>query len=288
MNLDCTYSTTTGANRILLDCPGTNSGTVGDPSIWAPLWFITNHWPAVVAGIIVGLLLVRTIHVADQWNRAVVLRLGKFHRVAGPGLFIKLPFIERIAEWVSVQIEVTNIKAEKTLTKDTVPVDVKTILFWKVTDPRAAVIEVADYEESLEKAAQVSLREAIGAHDFTELLSQRDKMDDLIRSSIERKIIGWGVEVASVEIQDVEIPEDLQDAMSREAQAEREKHARVILGQSEVEIATQLIAAAKIYEGDPVALQLRAMNIIYETTKERGSTVLLPTSLVDAFSAIKK
>ena len=280
MTISCAYSA--NGQQITLDCPAAIAGAVAAGGWWH--WLSWLPW-----GILVIFLLIvvfSTFHIADQWNRAVILRLGKFNRVAGPGFFLKMPFLENIAEWVSIQIEVTNIKADKTLTKDTVPVDVKTILFWKVTDPRAAVIEVADYEESLEKAAQVSLREAIGAHDFTELLSERDKIDELIRASIARKIVGWGVEVASVEIQDVEIPAELQDAMSREAQAERERHARVILGQSEIDIAEQLKKAAAVYEQDPVALQLRAMNIIYETTKERGSTILLPSSLVDAFASI--
>lgn len=226
------------------------------------------------------------IRIANQWQRAVILRLGKFNRVAGPGLFFKIPIIEKISEVVSLQVEVTEIKAEQTLTKDTVPINVKTVMFWRVVDPRAAVVEVADYENSLELAAQTALREAIGAHDFTELLTQRASVDTALKTAIEEKARAWGLEVQSIEIQDVKIPDDLQASMSREAQAEREQHARVILGESEIAIAQKFVEAAKVYEQNNIALQLRAMNIIYETTKERGSTILLPTGLLDALSGL--
>ena len=241
-------------------------------------------WSIAIVVIAIGLWIASWIRIANQWDRAIILRLGRFARVSGPGLFIKLPAIERIAQWVNVRIRVTQIQAEAAMTKDTVPVTVKTVMFWRVVNPRDAVIEVDSYQQSLELAAQTALRTAIGTHDFTDLLCKRESVDEAIKESIEAKAEKWGLEVQSIEIQDVQIPDELQDAMSREAQAERENHARVILGESEIAIANKFKEAASIYGLDNVALQLRAMNIIYETTKERGATVLLPTQLVDALS----
>lgn len=243
---------------------------------------------AVIFGVLAIIVLLGTVRIANQWERGVILRLGKFNRIGGPGMFLKIPLVEWITERVSLQIEVTDIKAEKALTKDTVPVDVQTVLFWRVIDPVKAVIEVFDYEESIQKAAQVSLREAIGAHTFVELLSDREKIDRLIMEAVARKATAWGVEVQAIEIKDVTIPADLEAAMSREAQAERERHARIILGDSEIQIAEKFVAASKVYGDDSTALQLRAMNIIYETTKERGSTILLPTGMLDALSSAFK
>lgn len=249
------------------------SSTISDP-IW------------VGAGISVAIFIFLSwIRIAKQWDRAVILRLGKFARVSGPGLFIKLPFIETITEIVNVQILVTEIQAEEALTKDTVPVTVRAVMFWKVMNPKDAVVEVRDYKRSLQLAAQTTLRSAIGTHDFTDLLSKRDSVDKAIQETIEAKATAWGLEVLSIEIQDIDIPAELKDAMSREAQAEREQHARVILGQSEIEIAKKFVQASEIYGEDANAMKLREMNIIYETTKERGSTILLPTSLVDALSS---
>lgn len=279
--INCGYQTN-GGNRILLDCAQDVAGLTDGVDIVS----FGLHWGVYAVAAILGLwLLMSSVKVANQWERMVILRLGKFARVAGPGIFFKIPFIEKVTEDVSLQIEVTKIKAEKALTKDTVPVNVQTVMFWRVIDPRAAVIEVADYWDSLKLAAQTALREAIGAHDFTELLSQRESVDKALLASIGIKAVAWGLEVQSIEIQDVEIPEDLQDAMSREAQAEREQHARTILAESEVAIAHKLVDAAKVYDSNETALQLRAMNIIYETTKERGSTILLPTSMLDALSS---
>lgn len=278
MSLACTYSA--NQQNILLDCPA------GLPDFWSSAAHLVVQ---IVLGIIVIIIVVSLlrsmVRVADQWDRAVILRLGRFSRVAGPGLFFKVPFIDKIAEWVSVQVEVVSITADQSLTRDTVPVDVKAVVFYKVVDPRAAVVEVADYAKSVSTLSQVSLRESIGANDLSQLLSEREKLDTAIKEAVQRKSQDWGIEVIGVEIRDVEIPDELQDAMSREAQAEREKKARIILGQSEVEIAEKFVAAAKVYERNPIALQLRSMNIIYETTKERGSTILLPSTLVDSLGS---
>lgn len=279
MPIECGYQAS--GQRIKLDCVNPPV----DPS-WDWISLLIHAAEAAVAIAVIWFVLRSALRIADQWNRAVILRLGKFSRVAGPGIFFKIPLVDQVTEWVSLQVEVTEIKAEQTLTKDTVPINVKTVMFWRVVDPRAAVVEVADYENSLELAAQTALREAIGAHDFTELLTQRASVDAALKAAIEEKAKAWGVEVQSIEIQDVKIPDELQEAMSREAQAEREQHARVILGESEIAIAQKFVDAAKVYETNAVALQLRAMNIIYETTKERGSTILLPTGMLDALSAL--
>lgn len=278
--MDCTYSAQ--QNMIHLACPELMERT------------FSMNWPQTILVMIVGVGLIFLIsgiirgsfRIASQWNRAIILRLGKFHRVAGPGLFFKIPGIDKIAEWVTLQIQVTPIAAERTLTKDTVPINVRAVMTWRVTDPRAAVVEVADYEKAVDMACQVALREVIGASDFTELLSERVRIDVHLAEILAKKTATWGIEVTSVDIQDVQIPSELEEAMSREAQAERERHARVILGQSEVEIAAKFAAAAEVYAKSPGAMQLRAMNIIYETTKERGATILLPTTMIDALSSV--
>lgn len=279
--IDCSY-TQQGTNRLSLDC--SQPLPIPDDLVGT---FI--HYAEIIVGLAIGYLLIRScIRIADQWDRAVILRLGRFSRIAGPGIFFKIPFVDVICDWTSLQVEVTQIKAEKTMTKDTVPVNVQTVMFWRVIDPRAAIVEIDDYQNSLELAAQTALREAIGAHDFTELLSDRASVDVALKKAIEAKAAAWGLEVQSIEIQDVQIPADLQAAMSREAQAEREQHARVILGESEIAIAQKFVDAARVYDGDQIALQLRAMNIIYETTKERGSTILLPTGMLDALAGLAK
>jgi regulator of protease activity HflC (stomatin/prohibitin superfamily) len=287
----CTF-TGGSSGSIDLDCPSqqvmaTTAASTSD--FWAqvgkgdPL----DSAFVVITGALIFLMifaiLFSSVKIADQWNRAVILRLGRFNRIAGPGLFFKVPIVDAIAEWVSLRTEVTEVKAENSLTKDTVPVSVTTIIYWKVVDPRAAVVNVDDYKAAIYKTAQVALREAVGSHDFSQLLSERESVDSVIRDSISRKTHDWGIEVASVDIRDVEIPANLQNAMSQEAQAERERHARVILGQSEKDIAAVFLEAAKIYEEDPVALQLRKMNILYETMKGEGNTmILLPTDIAEA------
>jgi regulator of protease activity HflC (stomatin/prohibitin superfamily) len=274
----------TGPSDVNLDCDNSQSVT-GQPTEWY------NGEIAHAAEWFAGLLLLLFVNslfvkIANEWERAVVLRFGKFSHVAGPGLFFACPFVASVTEWVSMQLEVKEIKAEETLTKDTVPVNIRAVVTWQVTDPKVAVVDISDYEDSIERIAQVMLREVVGSCEFTQLLSNREEVDNRIRDSIARKIQGWGIEIKAVDIQDVKIPSELQEAMSREAQAERERHARIILGQSEVDIAKQLVDAAKIYEQDPVALRLRAMNIIYETTKEKGSTILIPTDMANIMGAV--
>ena len=221
---------------------------------------------------------------AQQWEKAVVLRFGKLHALEGPGLFFIVPFIDEVSAWVDQRIQVTGFNAEAALTRDTVPANVDAILFWQVHDAKRAALEITDYRDAILRVAQTSLREMIGSSYLSVLLSDRKASDKLLTEEIGRKTAEWGVSALSVEIRDVAIPEQLQDAMSRQAQAEREKEARVILGSAEVEVAQKFLDAANIYASNPAAMHLRAMNIIYETTKERGTTILIPTSMVDCMN----
>ncbi len=233
---------------------------------------------------LIGIFLGYSIKMAQQWERAVVLRLGKLHSVKGPGLFILIPILDAVTTWVDQRIRTTEVNAEQALTKDTVPVNVDAIVFWMVHDPERAALEIIDYVSAVQRVAQTSLREMIGSSVLSALLSDRKAADAELKAVIGSKTAEWGVTVNSVEIRDVAIPANLQDAMSRQAQAEREKQARVILGSAEEEVAQKFVNAAKLYATSPEALQLRAMNIIYETTKERGATILMPTSMVDAMN----
>ncbi len=235
----------------------------------------------IVAAVIL-FILVRSVRITTEWNRAVVLRLGRFAGVRGPGLFLLLPLLERVAFIVDLRVETTTITAEQALTRDTVAVGVDAIVFWQVADPRAAAINIANYRQAIERVAQTSLREMIGSTDLSRLLSDRKSADEQLRITIGSKTESWGVAIRSVEIKDVAIPAGLQDAMSRQAQAEREKQARVTLASAEQEIARQVLLAAEIYGQNPVALQLRQMNLLYEMNKDRGSTVLIPTDMADA------
>ena len=238
---------------------------------------------SIVLGL-VGIFLGYSIKMAQQWERAVVLRLGKLHSVKGPGLFILIPIVDGVATWIDQRIRTTEVNAEQALTKDTVPVNVDAIVFWMVHDAERAALEITDYVSAVQRVAQTSLREMIGSSLLSELLSDRKTADAELKQVIGAKTAEWGVTVNSVEIRDVAIPDNLQDAMSRQAQAEREKQARVTLGSAEEEVAQKFVNAAKLYATSPEALQLRAMNIIYETTKERGATILMPTSMVDAMN----
>jgi len=223
--------------------------------------------------------------VANTWQKFVVLRAGKLQGVKGPGLFWILPVFDTVVAVIDERIQTTAFNAESALTKDTVPVDVDAIIFWQVHDAQKAALQITDYRSAIDRVAQTSLRETIGSSALSTLLSDRKSADARLATEIGRKTLDWGVTVLSVEIRDVAIPVALQDAMSRQAQAEREKEARVILGSAEAEIAAKFVEAARHYASDPAALQLRAMNIIYETTKERGATILMPTSMVDSMGS---
>ena len=214
----------------------------------------------------------------------IVLRLGKLHGIRGPGLFVIIPFVDTVATSIDQRIQTTGFNAERTLTRDTVPVNVDAIIFWQVHDTERAALEIADYREAIGQVTQSSLREMIGATELSELLSERKKADLVLREEIRLKTPEWGVSVISVEIRDVAIPPGLQDAMSRRAQAEREKEARIILGSSEQQIAQTFVDAANIYAKSPGAMQLRAMNLVYEATKERGMTIVIPSAMADSMN----
>ena len=233
---------------------------------------------------LIGIFLGYSVKMAQQWERAVILRLGKLHAVKGPGLFMLVPVIDQVAVWIDQRIRTSQFSAEQALTRDTVPVNVDAIVFWMVHDPERAALEIENYTNAVESVAQTSLREMIGASALSALLSERKEADATLKAVIGAKTAEWGVTINSVEIRDVAIPANLQDAMSRQAQAEREKQARVILGSAEEEVAQKFVNAAKLYASSPEALQLRAMNIVYETTKERGATILMPSAMVDAMN----
>jgi regulator of protease activity HflC (stomatin/prohibitin superfamily) len=221
------------------------------------------------------------IQVADQWSKAVVLRLGKFRSLQGPGLFLIIPVIDSIPYWIDTRVLTSSFKAEKTLTKDTVPVDVDAVLFWKIVDPKKAALDVADYQSAISWASQTALRDVIGKTMLSDMLEGRDKISDVLRKIIDERTEPWGINVISVEVKDVLIPAALEDAMSMQAQAERERQARVILGDSERQVAEKFEEAAKSYTNNPVALHLRAMNMLYEGLKANSTIVIVPSSAVE-------
>jgi regulator of protease activity HflC (stomatin/prohibitin superfamily) len=236
----------------------------------------------VLAGFLVGLTLMQSPRVAKQWERAVVLRLGKYVGLRGPGIFFIVPFIDAVTKWIDQRVITTSFAAEETLTSDTVPVNVDAVLFWLVYDPEKAALEVQEYQQAVSWAAQTALRDIIGRTSLTDLLRGRERIEEELQKLIDSRSNPWGVTVQSVEMRDVVIPESLQDAMSREAQASREKQARVILGQAEVEIAHSFAKAAESYHNNPTALHLRAMNMLYEGLKEKGALMLVPSSAVES------
>ena len=245
-----------------------------------------GHSYAGIAVVIVAVIIAAALKMANAWEKFVILRAGKLRGVKGPGLFLIVPVLDHVVAVIDERIQTTAFSAEEALTKDTVPVNVDAIIFWFVHDAQKAALNITNYREAIDRVAQTSLREMIGSSMLAALLSERTAADDLLRSEIGRKTADWGISVKSVEIRDVAIPVALQDAMSRQAQAEREKQARVILGSAEAAIAGKFVEAAMIYADHPAALQLRAMNIIYETTKERGATILMPTSMVDSMNPV--
>ena len=243
---------------------------------------LTRNPLFVIVGLIVGLLLAQSPRVAKQWEKAVVLRLGRYAGIRGPGLFWIVPLIDTVSSWIDQRVITTNFVAEQTLTSDTVPVNVDAVLFWMVYDPEKAALEVQDYQQAVSWAAQTALRDIIGRTALTELLRGRERIEEELQKLIDDRSNPWGVTVQSVEMRDVVIPDALQDAMSREAQASREKQARIILGQAEVEIAHLFDEAAQSYKSNPTALHLRAMNMLYEGLKEKGALMLVPSSAVES------
>src|ERR1700678_661614 len=231
---------------------------------------------------VLALVVSCAVQVADQWSKAVVLRLGKFHSLQGPGLFVIVPLIDTIPYWIDTRVLTSSFKAEKTLTKDTVPVDVDAVLFWKIVDPKRAALDVADYKSAIGWASQTALRDVVGKTMLSDMLEGRDKISGLLQKIIDERTEPWGINVISVEVKDVLIPAGLEDAMSMQAQAERERQARVILGDAERQIAEKFAEAGKMYEGNPVAFHLRAMNMLYEGLKENATIVIVPSTAVES------
>ncbi|OLE81307.1 MAG: peptidase [Acidobacteria bacterium 13_1_20CM_2_65_9] len=253
-------------------------------SIAAGLWasVITNNPVPIVTLTLVGVILMQSPKIAQQWERAIVLRLGRSIGMRGPGLFWIVPFVDTVTTWIDQRTITTSFAAEQTLTSDTVPVNVDAVLFWMVHDAQKAALEVQDYAQAVSWAAQTALRDIIGRTDLTDLLRGREKIEQELQQLIDQRSNPWGVTVSSVEMRDVVIPDALQDAMSREAQAAREKQARIILGQAEMEIAHSFEVAARSYRDNPTALHLRAMNMLYEGLKEKGALMLVPSSAVES------
>jgi regulator of protease activity HflC (stomatin/prohibitin superfamily) len=242
---------------------------------------LTERPAYVISGALVGLYLLFAIKVVRQWEKAIKLRFGRYIGLLGPGVFMIVPVIETLSQIVDQRVRVANVSAETTLTRDTVPVNVDAIVFWMVWNAEKAILEVENYNDAITMSAQTALRESIGRHDLHQALAEREMLGEELQKILDEKTNPWGITVQSVEIRDVQIPPALQDAMSREAQAERERRARVILGTAETEIAEKFATAAATYKNDPIALHLRAMNMLYEAIKERGSMVIVPSSAVE-------
>jgi len=231
---------------------------------------------------LIALISSLSIRVADQWDKAVILRLGKFHSLKGPGLFLIFPVVDAIPYWIDTRVITSGFKAEKTLTKDTVPVDVDAVLFWKVIDPKKAALGVADYQSAISWASQTALRDVIGKTMLSDMLEGRDKISSILQKIIDERTEPWGINVISVEVKDVLIPQALENAMSMQAQAERERQARVILGDSERQVAEKFAEASKSYQHNPVAFHLRAMNMLYEGLKQNSTIVIVPSTAVES------
>jgi regulator of protease activity HflC (stomatin/prohibitin superfamily) len=235
-----------------------------------------------IGALVLALLVSNAIKIADQWERALVLRLGKFHELKGPGLFFIIPIIDSVPYWIDTRVITASFKAEKTLTKDTVPVDVDAVLFWKVIDPQRAVLNVADYQSAISWASQTALRDVIGKTQLSDMLEGREKLGKELQNIIDERTEPWGINVISVEVKDVLIPAGLENAMSMQAQAERERQARVILGDSERQVAEKFVMAGEAYAEHPVAFHLRAMNMLYEGWKQNATIVIVPSTAVES------
>jgi regulator of protease activity HflC (stomatin/prohibitin superfamily) len=241
----------------------------------------TKHPAGIVCGALLGLYLMFAIRVVQQWEKVAVLRLGRYVGLRGPGIFHIVPIVETLSAYVDQRVRVASVSAESTLTRDTVPVNVDAIVFWLVWNAEKSILEVENFIEAINMSAQTALRESIGRHQLAQMITERETMGRELQRILDEKTNPWGITVQSVEIRDVKIPQGLEDAMSRQAQAERERQARIILGQAEKEIADSFVQAAAAYAENPVALHLRAMNMLYEAIKEKGSMVIVPSSAVE-------
>jgi len=241
---------------------------------------LRTPWP-LVATVLIGSYILFSLKVVRQWEKVAVLRFGKFKHLQGPGVFWLIPVVDTLSPYVDQRIRVSNVSAESTLTRDTVPVNVDAIIFWVVWNAEKSILEVSSYVDAITLSAQTALRESIGRHNLAQMLSDRETLGKELQKILDEKTNPWGITVQSVEIRDVQIPQGLQDAMSREAQADRERHARIILGEAETQISASFAKAAEVYRDNPVALHLRAMNMLYEAIKEKGAMVIVPSSAVE-------
>jgi len=243
---------------------------------------VAPHNPVLLlAGTVVGIYLLFAIKVIRQWEKVALLRLGEYVGLRGPGVVMIIPVVETLSAFVDQRIRVASVTAESTLTRDTVPVNVDAIIFWMVWNAEKAILEVEDFLDAVQMSAQTALRESIGRHELAQMITERETLGRELQRILDEKTNPWGITVQSVEVRDVRIPQGLEDAMSRQAQAERERQARIILGQAETEISEKFVQAAAAYTENPTALHLRAMNMLYEAIKERGSMVIVPSSAVE-------
>jgi regulator of protease activity HflC (stomatin/prohibitin superfamily) len=242
---------------------------------------LTNHPLYAVAGILAGIYFLFAIKVVDQWEKVALLRFGRYRGLRGPGAFMIVPVIDTLSRYVDQRVRVTTVSAESALTRDTVPVNVDAIIFWLVWNAEKSILEVEDFMQAIAMGSQTALRESIGRHQLAQMITDREALGQELQKILDEKTTPWGITVQSVEIRDVRIPQALENAMSQQAQAERERQARVILGEAEVQVSEQFAQAAKVYEENPVALHLRGMNMLYEAIREKGAMVIVPSSAVE-------
>jgi regulator of protease activity HflC (stomatin/prohibitin superfamily) len=242
---------------------------------------LTNHFAFGIGGIVVGVYFLYAIKVVSQWERVAILRFGHYKGLRGPGVFLIIPIVDTLSRYVDQRIRLATVNAESTLTRDTVPVDVDAIVFWLVWNAEKSILEVEDFVQAITLSAHTALRESIGRHQLAQMITDREMMGAELQKILDEKTTPWGITVQSVEIRDVRIPQGLQHAMSQQAQAERERQARVILGEAEVQVSDQFALASRAYADNPVALHLRAMNMLYEAIRDKGSTVIVPSSAVE-------
>jgi len=242
--------------------------------------FAKSPWP-LIAGIVVGLYFLFAVKVVDQWERVAVLRFGRFRRLQSPGVFLLIPVIDSLSRYVDQRVRVTTVSAESTLTRDTVPVNVDAIIFWLVWNAEKSILEVEDFTQAISLSSQTALRESIGRHQLAQMITERETLGHELQKILDEKTTPWGITVQSVEIRDVRIPQALENAMSQQAQAERERQARVILGEAEVQVSEQFAQASRVYENNPGALHLRGMNMLYEAIREKGAMVIVPSSAIE-------
>ncbi len=247
----------------------------------AVLTKLTNFPAYIVGGFVIGLYFLFAIKIVDQWEKVAVLRFGKFRGLRGPGLFMLIPVIDTLSRYVDQRVRVTTVSAESTLTRDTVPVNVDAIIFWLVWNAEKAILEVEDFMEAITQGSQTALRESIGRHQLAQMITERETLGRELQKILDEKTTPWGITVQSVEIRDVRIPQALENAMSQQAQADRERQARVILGDAEVQVSEQFAQAAQVYSDNPVALHLRGMNMLFEAMREKGSMVVVPSSAIE-------